>query len=295
MMRQRTLAIVAGCALAALWLSSTMCYTLSEGQKALVIRMGKPLAEIDQSPGLKFKAPFIDSLQYYDVRLQMLASAPEEVILGDEKRLEVETYTRYRIDDPLRFYQSVRSEEQARVQLAQLVSTSLRRELGRVKIQDLLSDKRGEALQQVREEVAQRALPLGIRVEEVRLHRGDLPIETGQAIYARMKSARQQEAKQLRAQGEEWAQQIQASADSERTVILSQAQSQSAIIRGEADAQANSILAQAYAKDPTFYTYYRSLQTYGQTLAGAAPTLLLSPDSAMLRALKDGPPGKTAP
>lgn len=279
----------------ALWMSTTVLYILSEGQKALVIRMGAPLADIDQTPGLKFKLPFIDSVQYYDTRLQMLASPPEEVILGDEKRLEVETYTRYRIADPLRFYQAVRDETQARMQLAQLVSTSLRRELGRVKIQQLLSDERSQALERVRAEVAQRAIPLGMAVEEVRLHRGDLPIETGQAIYARMKSARQQEAKQLRAQGEEWAQQIQAAADSERTVILSQAQSQSEVIRGEADAEANRILSRAYAQDPKFYAYYRALQTYGQALAGTAPTLLLSPDSALLRALKNGPPTQAAP
>ncbi|MFV3367610.1 protease modulator HflC [Pseudomonas sp. NY15435] len=288
--------VIGTCGLiAALWLSSSSFYTLSEGQKALVIRMGAPLADIDQTPGPKFKLPFIDSLQYYDARLQMLASPPEEVILGDEKRLEVETYTRYRIADPLRFYQAVRDETQAREQLAQLVSTSLRRELGRVKIQQLLSDDRSQALERVRAEVAQRAIPLGIEVEEVRLHRGDLPIETGQAIFARMKSARQQEAKQLRAQGEEWAQQIQAAADSERTVILSQAQSQSAVTRGEADAEANRILSAAYARDPQFYAYYRALQSYSQSLAGAAPTLLLSPDSAMLRALKNGPPTKAAP
>lgn len=286
-MRWPTLAVLAACG--ALWLASSALYSVPEGQKVLVIRMGAPLAQADQTPGLKTKLPFLDSVQFYDARLQLLASASEEVILGDEKRLEVETYTRYRIADPLRFYQSVRTEEQARVQLMQLVSTSLRRELGRVKLKTLLSDERAGVVELIRQEVAQRAQPLGIEVEEVRLHRGDLPIETSQAIYARMKSARQQEAKQLRAQGEEWAQQIQAAADSERTVILSQAQSQSAVIRGEADAEANRILAGAYGKDPKFYAYYRSLQTYGQTLAGAAPTLLLSPDSALLQDLKNGP------
>ena len=284
------LAVAAG---GALWLASLVLYSVPEGQKVLVIRMGAPLAQTDQTPGLKAKLPLVDSVQYYDARLQLLASASEEVILGDEKRLEVETYTRYRIArDPLRFYQSVRTEEQARVQLMQLVSTSLRRELGRVKLKTLLSDERAGVVELIRKEVAQRAQPLGIDVEEVRLHRGDLPIETSQAIYARMKSARQQEAKQLRAQGEEWAQQIQAAADSERTVILSQAQSQSAVIRGEADAEANRILARAYGKDPRFYAYYRSLQTYGQALAGAAPTLVLSPDSALLQDLKNGPAGE---
>lgn len=283
------LAVAAG---GALWLASLVLYSVPEGQKVLVIRMGAPLAQTDQTPGLKAKLPLVDSVQFYDARLQLLASASEEVILGDEKRLEVETYTRYRIADPLRFYQSVRTEEQARAQLMQLVSTSLRRELGRVKLKTLLSDERAEVVERIHAEVAQRAQPLGIDVEEVRLHRGDLPVETSQAIYARMKSARQQEAKQLRAQGEEWAQQIQAAADSERTVILSQAQSQSAVIRGEADAEANRILARAYGKDPRFYAYYRSLQTYGQTLAGAAPTLVLSPDSALLQDLKNGPAGE---
>ncbi|UTH74609.1 protease modulator HflC [Chromobacterium sp. IIBBL 290-4] len=276
--------------IAAIWLALSAQYTLNEGQKALVVRLGAPV-DVDGEPGLKFKLPLIDSVQYYDTRLQMLAPPPEQVILGDEKRLEVETYTRYCITDTLRFYQALRTEEQARAQLAQLVSTSLRRELGKVPLSDLLSARRAAIVAHIQQEVAERARPMGLQVTEVQLHRADLPLETSQAIYDRMKSARQQEAKELRAQGAEWAQQIQAKADRDRTVILSEAQRQSAITHGEADAEAGRILAQAFSKDPKFYKFYRSLQTYRQSLADSAPTVVLSPDSALLRDLRNGPAG----
>jgi membrane protease subunit HflC len=276
--------------LALAWLAASAVWTLPEGQQALVIRMGAPV-DVSEQPGLKFKLPLIDSVQYFDSRLQMLAPPPEELILGDEKRLEVETYTRYRIVDPLRFYQSVRTEEQARIELGQLVSTSLRRELGKVMIHSLLSDERGGIIEQVQWEVAQRARAMGIDVREVRLHRADLPLETSQAIYDRMESERQQEAKELRAQGAEWAQQIQAKADGEKTVILSEAQRQSDIIHGEADAEANAILGKAFGRDPKFYKFYRSMQTYRQSLADSNATIILSPDTAFLRDLRSGPPG----
>ena len=283
----RIAAVVA--AIMVLWLLASSMYTLQQGLETLVIRLGAPIG-VDDHPGLKFKLPLVDSVQYYDGRLQTLAPPPEEVILGDEKRLEVETYTRYRIADPLLFYQSVRTEEQARVQLEQLVSTSLRRELGKVKIQELLSPERGRIVSQIKQEVAQHALLLGVQVAEVRLHRADLPLETSQAIYARMRSARQQEASELRAQGAEWAQQIRAKADSERTIILSQAQRRSDILHGQADAQANQVMADAFRTDPGFYKFYRSLQTYGGALADSGATLVLSPDAAVLHDFENGPP-----
>ena len=280
-------------AIGAIWLLGSTVYQLSEGQKALIVRLGAPI-EVDGHPGLKLKVPFIDTVQYYDTRLQTLAPPPEQVILGDEKRLEVETFTRYRIADPLRFYQALRTQDQATIQLTQLVSSSLRRELGKVGLKSLLSGDRTAVVTQIQQEVAERSRSLGIEVTEVRLHRSDLPLETSQAIYDRMKSERQQEAKELRAQGAEWAQEIQAKADRERTVILSEAQRQSAITRGEADAEANQILAKAYAKDPKFYHFYRSLQTYRQSLSESGATLILTPDSALLHDFKYGP-GATKP
>jgi len=270
------------------WAVGNAFYIVPEGQQALVVRLGKPMGTAGE-PGLKLKVPGIDSIIPYESRLLLQEPPIEQVILGDQKRLEVQTYTRFRISDPLKFYQSVRTVEQARAQLSQIISSSLRRELGQVMLRALLSPERVGIVANIQKEVAEKTLPLGIEVVEVRIHRADLPYETSQAIYDRMKSEREREAKELRAQGSEWAQQIQAKADSDRTVILSEAQRQSTIARGEADAQANRLLADAFGKDPAFYRLYRSLQTYRQALANSAPTLVLSPDAAFLHDFKSGP------
>jgi len=271
-----------------LLLLSTTLYTVSEIQQALIIRLGAPISVV-ASPGLNFKLPFADSIVYYDTRLLTLEPPTEQVILGDQKRIEVQTYTRFRISDPLRFYQSLRTLEQASPQLTQIVSSLLRRELGQVTLGSLLSVERPRIVERIQKEVAERVRPLGIEVEDVRFHRADLPRETSQAIYDRMKSERQREAKELRAQGFEWAQEIQSKADRERTVILSEAQRQAKITRGEADADANQILAQAFGRDAQFYRLYRSLQTYRQALADAGSTLVLSPDAEFLRYFRNGP------
>ena len=171
----------------------------------------------------------------------------------------MQPYARYRIVDPLRFYQALRTSETANAQLAQLVSSSARRELGQVPLRALLTEERGHILDVIKSEVAAKAEPLGVKVDEVRFDRSDLPFETSQAIYDRMKSERQREAKELRAQGFEWAQQIEARADHDRTVILSEAHRDAAIARGEGDAKANQALADAFSQDPQFYSFYRSL------------------------------------
>jgi len=271
-----------------LWLLSTTLYTVSEVQEALIVRLGAPIGVVNE-PGLKFKVPLVDSVIYYDRRLLTLEPSVEQVILGDQKRIEVQTYTRFRIADPLRFYNAVRTVELAQPQLAQLVSSSLRRELGQVMLPSLLSENRSHIVELIQKEVADKAKDVGIEVVEVRFHRADLPLETSQAIYDRMTSERQREAKELRAQGFEWAQLIQAKADRERTVILSEAQRQAKITRGTADAEANQILSSAFGKDPQFYKLYRSLQTYRQALANAGPMIVLSPDTEFLRYFKTGP------
>lgn len=252
------------------WNLGSALYTVGEMQQALVVRMGAPV-DLIKTPGLKLKFPLIDTVSYYDTRLLTLAPPSEQVILGDQKRLEVETYVRYRIADPLRFYQSLRTVDQANAQLTQLVSSSLRRELGQVMLKSLLSAERPQIVEHIQKEVVEKAKSLGIEITEVRFHRADLPFETSQAIYDRMKSERQREAKELRAQGFEWAQQIQAKADRERAVLISEAQRQSKITHGEADAKANQIFAQAFGRDPQFYKFYRTLQTYRHALSEAVP------------------------
>lgn len=275
-------------AVAAIWVMSITTYVVSETEQALIVRLGAPVGVVNV-PGLQFKVPFVDTVNLYDSRQLLLEPPVEQVILGDQKRIEVQTYARYRIADPLRFYQSLRTPDQANAQLGQLVSSSLRKELGQVNLQALLSNERTKIVARIEAEVQLKAKSLGVEVSEVRFRKADLPLETSQAIYERMKSERQREAKELRAQGAEWAQQIQSKADKEKSAILSEAQRTAKINRGQADALANQILSDAFGRDPQFYRLYRSLQTYRQALADSAPMLFLSPETEFLRDLKTGP------
>ncbi|SPE27213.1 Protein HflC [Burkholderiales bacterium] len=251
------------------------------------MRLCKPV-DVERKPGLHTKLPLIDTVIFYDTRLLPLEPPLEQIILGDQKRLEVQVYARYQITDPLLYYQSVRTSEQARSQLTQIVSSALRRALGQVMLTALLSEERRHITDIVLQEAIAKAQPLGITVADVRIRRADLPPETSQAIYDRMKSERQRQAKELRAQGFEWAQQIQSRADRDRTVILSQAQRQSLTTRGQGDAEANRIYAQAFGRDPKFFEFYRAMQTYRQALADANPTLVLSPSSELLKYFGSG-------
>jgi len=257
-------------------------YTVDQTEQALVVRLGRPV-DVQRDPGLHMKVPLIDTVIFYDTRLLPLEPPLEQIILGDQKRLEVQVYARYQISDPLLYYQSVRTLEQARSQLTQIVSSALRRALGQVMLTALLSEERLHITDIVLQESIAKAKPLGIAVADVRIRRADLPPETSQAIYDRMKSERQRQAKELRAQGFEWAQQIQSRADRERTVILSEAQRQSLTTRGQGDAEANRIYAQAFGRDPKFFEFYRAMQTYRQALADSNPTLVLSPNSELLK------------
>ncbi|MGD1039140.1 MAG: protease modulator HflC [Roseiarcus sp.] len=273
---------------AALWLASDSFYVVNETQEVLLVRQGLPIGVFTE-PGLRFKFPLLDSAIFFEKRVLFLEPATEQIILGDQKRIEVDTLTAYRIADPLQYYQSLRTMEEGRLQLTQIVSSSVRRELGQVKLNALLSDERSQIVDSIRKEVSEKTRGLGIEVLDVRPRRADLPAETSQAIYDRMKSERQREAKELRAQGYEWAQEIQAKADRERTVLLAEATRQARVTRGEGDAQANDLFTAAFADDPEFYGMYRALQIYRQSLAGAAPTLVLSPDSQFLKYLFSWP------
>jgi membrane protease subunit HflC len=276
----------------AVWLVSASLFTVGQSQQALVVRLGQPVEAI-REPGLHAKAPFIDSVQIYDNRLLLLEPGAEQIILGDQKRIEVETYAQFRIVDPLRYFQAVGTDAQARSQLSQLISSTLRRELGQVMLPALLSPERIRITDRLREAVAKDAAPLGIEVVDVSIRRADLPVETSQAIYDRMMSERNRQAKELRAQGFEWAQQIRAKAEHDRTVLLSEAQRDAREIHGRGDAEASRLSAAAYGKDPAFFDLYRTLQAYRTALAPGAPTVMLSPSSAFMRYFQAGPPDAT--
>ncbi|TAN64281.1 MAG: protease modulator HflC [Magnetospirillum sp.] len=288
----RALVISAVLAVAVLVLASSSLFIVNQAEQALVLRFGAHRATI-KDPGLHVKLPFIEDVVRYDLRLLGLDPPDEQIILGDQKRIVVDTFTRYRISDPLKFYQAVRTETLARAQLAQIVSSAMRRVMGQVMLPSILSEERAKIMESIQQDVAERALrELGIQVVDVRLRRADLPEETSQSIYDRMKSERERQAKEARAQGYEWSQQIRARADRERTVILAEAQRQAQIERGQGDAEANRIFADAFGKDPQFFALYRSLQAYRNALGDGNTTLVLSPDNEFLKAFGSGPRGR---
>ncbi len=270
------------------WIASLGFYVVGQTEEALLVRLGQPIETI-REPGLNLKLPFVDTVVVYDKRLLPLEPPVDQIILGDQKRIVVETFSRFRVADPLRFYQSVGTVEQARINLAQVISSTLRKQLGKVALSALLTPERERIVEQIRDEAEVRARPLGIEVVDVRIRRADLPPETSQAIYDRMSSERVREAKDLRAQGFEWGQQIRAEADRDRTVLLSKAQRESETTRGEADAEASRILAAAYGKDAGFFDLYRALQVYRAGLTVGNPTILLSPSSELMKYFDAGP------
>ena len=269
-------------------------YVVSEGQQALVVRFGQPI-RVETEPGLKMEIPFIDTVTWYDTMLHAMEPSTDLIILGDQKRLEIDTYTQFRIADPLRFSQSVRTLDEARSRLVQIVGSSLRRVLGAVTLPALLSAERDTVIGQIREYVANTARPLGIDIVDVRIRRADLPPETSQAIYDRMTSERRREATELRAQGFEWAQEIDAKANRERSVIVADAQLKARIARSEGDAEASHLFAEAFGPDLKFFTFYRAMESYRHALADSAPTLVLSPQSELLRYFNSGAPTEAKP
>jgi modulator of FtsH protease HflC len=257
-------------------------FIVDQTEEALVLQFGQPRRVI-RNPGLQVKRPFIENVIYYENRLLDFEPPPEEVIVSDQKRLVVDTYTRYRINDPLLFYQTVSSEAAVRARLNAMVNGSLRRVLGNVTLSALLSHQRSAIMGQIRDEVREQGKGFGIDVVDVRIRRADLPEENSQAIYARMVSERQQQASQYRGEGAEAAQTVRANADRERTVILAEAQRDAQRVRGEGDAQSIKTYADAFGQDKEFFAFYRSMQAYRDALNGRTTSFVLSPDGGFFR------------
>lgn len=253
-------------------------FTVHQTQQALVLQFGEP-KRIVQEPGLNVKIPFIQNVVYLDKRILSLDAPPEEVITSDQKRIVVDGFSRFRITDALRFYQTVGNENIARSRLAGLVNSSLRNVLGEVELLTLVSGERFSLMRQITDSVNAGASSLGIQVVDVRIKRADLPPENSQAIYRRMQTEREREAKEARARGAEEALRIRSRADRDRTVLLAEAQKQSEILRGEGDGARARIFNDAAQQNPEFYAFYRSLQAYRQSLTGDGTSMVLSPDS----------------
>jgi modulator of FtsH protease HflC len=296
---------IAGVAIAILLLVAALIgygtfFTVSQTRQALVIELGKPVRVITE-PGLNVKWPIIDSVVYIDKRILNIESAAQEVIASSQdntnlgaqagERLVVDAFARYRITDPLKFYQTV-GPTGADSQLANLLNSALRRVLGAATLADAVRNKREELMGQMRDQLDRDAQPFGIHVVDVRIRRVDLPEQNSQAVYKRMQTEREREAAEFRAQGSQKSQEIRARADRDVTVTVAEATSQSEQIRGQGDAERNRIFAEAYGQDPGFFAFYRSMQAYERSMQHTDTHLVLRPDSEFFRFFGD-PSGKT--
>ena len=276
-MRTRTISIVV-LILAAFFVLSSSYFYVDQRVQALVLQFGEPVKVI-KTPGLQFKIPLIQNVEYFDKRLILFDNPVEEIISADRKRLIVDAFARYRIDDPLRYYQAIRYETALSNRLGSIINDSLRQVLGRVPLQDVISDRRSALLEEVASLVYEAAIDFGLKIEDVRIRRADLPTANSEAIFRRMQTERQQEAAQFRAEGEEQSRRIKAESEKEKTILLANAERTGEILRGEGDADKNKILAEAFSRDPEFFAFYRAMQAYVTAIDSSDTTMILSPDS----------------
>jgi membrane protease subunit HflC len=265
-------------------------FTVHQNQQALVLRLGEPV-KILTDPGLQFKYPLVDSVVYIDKRILDLENPAQEVIASDQKRLVVDAFARYKIFDPLKFYQSLGTVEGANSRLTSILNSSLRRVLGEATFIQVVRDERELLMSRIREQVNREGMNFGINVVDVRIRRADLPDANSQAVFQRMQTERQREAAEIRAGGNQLAQTIRARADRDVTVTVAEATSRGEQTRGEGDAERNRIFAEAYDKDRDFFAFYRSMQAYEAGLRHNDTRLLLTPDSEFFRFFND-PTGK---
>jgi membrane protease subunit HflC len=271
-------------------------FSVYQTRQAIVVRLGKPVAVITQ-PGLHFKLPLIDSVIHVDNRILDLENPAQEVIASDQKRLVVDAFARYKITNPLLFYQTVSTVEGANSRLSTLLNSALRRVLGENTLTRVVRDERGALMAQVQKQLQQEAKDFGIEVVDVRIRRADLPEQNSQAVYQRMQTERQREAAEFRAQGSQKSQEIRAKADRDVTVLLADAQAMGDAIRGEGEGERNRLFADAFNRDPDFFAFYRAMQAYEAGLRGDT-RMLLKPDSDFFRFFVDPsgrPRGTTTP
>jgi len=287
-MSSKLQAILVGVVVFVLLLAAESLFIINQTEQAIVLQFGEPVREI-KTPGLKMKVPFIQRVVVYENRLLNLDPPAQEVVLNDKKRLDVDSFTRYRIVNPLKFYQTVRTEVQAQSKLEEIVNSSVRKVLGRITLQELLSQKRTQIMADISKAVKNDAEQIGVSVADVRIRRADLPLEVLQAINARMKTERERDAKEFRATGQQEAQKIRAAAEKEQAVIIADAEKQAQIIRGEGDSQAIEIWNEAAGQDAEFFAFYRSLEAYKKSFksGNGSTSMVLSPQGSFFEYFRD--------
>ena len=285
--------VVAAFIIVALIIAYSAMFTVYQTRQALVVRLGQPIRVVTE-PGLNFKIPLIDSVIAIDKRILDLENPAQEVIASDQKRLVVDAFARYKITQPLLFYQTLSSVEGANSRLSTLLNSALRRVLGENTLTHVVRDDRATLMARVRDQLEHEAKDFGIEIVDVRIRRADLPEQNSQAVYQRMQTERQREAAEFRAQGSQRAQEIRARADRDVTVLLADATSKAETFRGEGDAERNRIFADAFGRDPEFFGFYRAMQAYEAGLRSADTRMVLRPDSDFFRYFVD-PSGEPRP
>ena len=258
--------------------AASAAFTVQQTTQAIVLQFGEP-KRVVVNPGLHWKLPFIQNVLYYEKRVLNLDPPVESILLADQKRILVDAFARYRINDALEFFKTVRTEGGVRQRLGPIVNASLRAVMGNATLASVLSEERADLMRQIKDGVNVEAGRFGIELIDVRIGRADFPEEISQAVYGRMKSEREREAAEFRAQGFEQAQRIRATADREATVIRAEAEKQAEIERGKGEGQRTQILNDAYGRDARFFNFYRSMQAYEASLSGKNTYMVLSPDS----------------
>lgn len=288
----RGILIVVGLIVVGLFVLFGSVFTVSQTQQALVLQLGEPVRMI-REPGLKFKLPFIQNVTYFDKRILSLDAPPEEIIASDQRRLVVDSFARFRITDVLKFFQTLGNETVARSRLASQLNSALRRVLGSQESIAVISGERAQLMADIAKIVNAEAARFGIEIIDVRIKRADYPDTISQAIFRRMQTEREREAKEIRAQGFELSERIRADADRQRTILIAEARRSSETLRGEGDGTRTKIFADAANLDPEFFGFYRSLQAYTHALQTNDTTMLLSPDMEFFRYMTTMPGGAT--
>lgn len=262
--------------------AASALFTVHQTKQAIVLQFGEAKRVIKE-PGLAFKIPLVQNVVFYDNRVLDLDPPSFDVLLTDKKRITIDAYARYRIVDPLAFFRRVSTEEVLRDRFGKIINSSLRRVIATVSLRDLLSDKRNDIMATIQAVVSESATSFGIEIVDIRIGRTELPTQTRQSVFDRMRTEREREARELRAEGGEEARKIRAKADLEKTILLAEAERLAQIMRGEGEGGRNRILGESYGKDPAFFDFYKSLSEYRKSLVDTGTTMVLSPDSEFFR------------
>lgn len=263
-----------------------MLFVVEQTEQAVVFQFGQPVRTIKE-PGLNVKMPFIQNVLHFDNRIQEINTEDKEVIAYDQKRLIINAFVKYKIVNPVLYYTTVRDVNGFNNKFSTILDSSLRQVIGEVPLNSLLSEKRSDVMEKIQDVVAEKAEQFGVEIIDVRITRSDLPEANSVAIYKRMQTDREREAKEIRAEGDETAQKIRANADKEKTFLIADAKKKAEAIMGEGEAEANKIYSKAYAKDPAFFEFYRTMNAYKNSLSNNNTKIILSPNNQFLKGLNN--------